>query len=96
MGLSPARTALVTALETMTIAALAIVAGFVGATLSVDRLLPRFDPAPQLPPHVSVFTPWGVPLAIAALGLAALGGVIWAVERRAARRPAGQVLRELG
>lgn len=96
MGLSPSRTALVTALETITIAALAIAAGLAGATLSVDRLLPRFDPAPELPPQVSVFTPWGAPLAIAAGGLAVLGLVIWAIERHAARRPAGQVLREFG
>jgi predicted lysophospholipase L1 biosynthesis ABC-type transport system permease subunit len=94
MGLSARRAALVTALEITTITALAMVAGFGAAVLSVDRLVPRFDPAPDLPPPVPVTVSWPLLVGAGVLGLVALGLVVWAAERSAAARPEGAVLRD--
>jgi len=96
MGLSATKAALVTALEITVVVALALLAGVVAAVLSVGRLVPRFDPAPDLPPDVSVTAPWALLAAGAALGLLAIGVAIWATERAAGSRPEGEVLRDSG
>lgn len=94
MGLAPGRSALVAVIEVVTICVLAVVAAVAAATVSVGRLLPRFDPAPDVPPAVPVLMPWAPILAASILGMLVLGTAVWSAERRGAARPEGRVIRE--
>lgn len=94
MGLSPARSALVSAIELGTVLAVAVGAGLIAAPLVVRTLAPRFDPAPDRPPEVSVFVDW-TPLLIGAFaGVVIIAALVWLSEWHDSRRPAGSVVRD--
>ena len=96
MGLSNAKAALVTVLEFVVVLSIAIVAAFVAVPLAVRRLSSRFDPAPALPPDVAVSVDWLALVAMALASVSIVGAAVWWVEWRASRRPAGEVLRDVG
>ncbi len=96
MGLSPARAALVTVIELVAVMSAAVVAGFAAAPPLVRRLSVRFDPAPDRPPVVGPIVAWAPLLAASAGAVLLIAIVVWIIERRAGRRPAGEVLRDAG
>ena len=94
MGMTPRRLALVTAVEVVTLVTIAITAAALVSPLIIRRTLPRFDPAPALPPSIELSTPW---LGIGAVALCVLtitGGVVWLAERITGLRADAVVLRE--
>lgn len=96
MGLTPSRAALVTTMEVAFVLVIALIGALLAVPLVVERLTPRFDPAPDVPPAVGVVIDWA-PLAITALvAIAVVSASVWWSARRSARRPAGEVLRDLG
>jgi hypothetical protein len=74
----------------------AVAAGFVAAPLAVGRLSARFDPAPDRPPDVPVLVSWLPLFGAAVLGVVVVAIGVWASEWWAARRPAGEVVRDVG
>ncbi len=96
MGLSPARAALVTVIELVAVMSVAVVAGFAAAPPLVRRLSVRFDPAPDRPPVVAPIVAWAPLLAASAGAVLLIAIAVWIIERRAGRRPAGEVLRDAG
>jgi len=94
MGLSAPRAAMVSAFELGSMMLVSVGAGFVAAPLVVNRLAPRFDPAPGRPPSVDVLVDW-VPLVVGALiGVVVVAVLVWLSEWRDSRRPAGAVVRD--
>jgi hypothetical protein len=53
----------------------------------------RFDPSPDLPPSVAIAIDWALTAGVATLGVAAVAGAVWVLERYAARRSTSEVLR---
>lgn len=95
MGLSGSRAASVTTIEVAFVLAVAVLGAFVAVPLVTERLTPRFDPAPDIPPDVGVVIDW-LPLVImAAAATAAVAVIVWWWEIRSGRRPAGEVLRDV-
>lgn len=94
MGASVRRLALVTAAEVVVLAGLAAFVAVVVAPVLAGRLLPRFDPTPELPPDPMLV--WS-PLAIAGRlipAVLAIGVVVWLLEMRSGDRRAAEVLRD--
>ncbi len=94
MGLSANRLALTTAAEVAGIATVALITSAALVPPLVRRTVPRFDPAPDLPPVLDPATPWTTISAACVIMLAAVGGTVWLAERVGRRRPDGVVLRE--
>ena len=93
MGLSMRTASAATAVEVMAMTALAVVAGVAVAVAVANRLLARFDPAPELPPDPAITT---TILDIAAWSILVVGcvtAVVWFVDWVAARRLRGGVHR---
>ena len=93
MGLSPTRSALVTAIEVLVLTTIGAATALVISPALTRRLLPRFDPAPGLPPTVDASFPIAPILLLLVIGLTTLTIAVWVVERRAMMRPEGPVLR---
>jgi hypothetical protein len=93
MGLTPTRTALVTAIEVLALTTIGASTALAVSPAITQRLLPRFDPAPNLPPAVATAFPVERTLLLLSLGLTILATLVWMVERRAMTRPEGPVLR---
>lgn len=94
MGLSRLRAGMVTALELGGLAALALAATAAVLPPLVRRLLPKFDPAPGLPPDLG---PAVGPASLWWAGLAAavaIGLGVWLAEIVGSRRIDGRVLRD--
>ncbi len=94
MGLSRARAALVSAIELGAVLVVSVGAGLIAAPLVVRALAPRFDPAPDRPPDVSVFVDWPLLLVGAFAGVAIVAVLVWLSEWCAGRRSAGAVVRD--
>ena len=94
MGLSTARSALVSAIELGAVLVVSVGAGLIAAPLVVRELAPRFDPAPGRPPEVSVFVDWTPMLMAAFAGVVIVSALVWLSEWRDSRRPAGAVVRD--
>lgn len=95
MGLPATRASLVTTLEVAAVLLISMLGAFAAVPLVVHRLTPRFDPAPDVPPDVRVVVDWVPLIGTAALALVAVSAIVWSSELRSARRPAGEVLRDL-
>lgn len=93
MGLSRRRAALVSAIEVVVLTSIALVTAFVIAPVLTWRLLPRFDPAPGLPPPAVVAVEPLVLLGAFAMTVGAIAGLVWVLEVTAARTNEGSVLR---
>ncbi len=94
MGASPNRLALVTAAEIVVLLVISSVVALLAAQPLAARLLPRFDPTPDLPPRPELVWSFG-PLAVRiAIVLVAVGATVWASERWASDRQAVEVLRD--
>jgi hypothetical protein len=95
MGLSASGSALVTVIEVVTLSLIALLTALAVAPVVTNRLLPRFDPAPLLPPAAAIQAPV-IPLALgfsAVIAVAALA--VWLLEALTARRDRGRLLRGL-
>ena len=96
MGLPAWRAATISAIEIGAVLLAAVGAGLIAGPVVVGRLAPRFDPAPDQPPAVSVVVEWA-PLVVGAVaGVAIVSFVVWLSEYAASRRPAGAVVRDAG
>jgi hypothetical protein len=93
MGLSPTLSALVTAIEVLVLTTIGAATALAVSPAVTQRLLPRFDPAPGLPPNVDTSFPVAQTLLLLVVGLTTLTIAVWVVERRAMMRPEGPVLR---
>lgn len=93
MGLSSSRAALVTAIEVAALTAIGATAALLVSPAITQRLLPRFDPAPSLPPAVATDFPFSEAVIGLIIGIVVLAVVVWLSERRAMSRPEGPVLR---
>lgn len=96
MGMPAGRSALVSAIELAVVLAIAVAGAFAAVPLVVRRLSARFDPAPARPPDVPVLVSWAPLVATSACGALLICVAVWWLERRASRRPAGEVLRDGG
>ncbi len=94
MGLSPARSAAISAIELGSVLIVAVGAGLLAAPLVVGRLAPRFDPAPGRPPAISVVVDWVPLLVVAVAGVVIVSALVWLSEWIDSRRPAGAVVRD--
>ncbi len=93
MGLSKSRAALVSAIEVIVLTSIALVTALAVAPVITWRLLPRFDPAPGLPPPAVVAVD---PLVLAGsfiLAIVAIAGLVWLLDLSASRESEGSVLR---
>jgi putative ABC transport system permease protein len=91
MGLSSRTAAAATAWEVMAMAGLAVATGVAVAVLVSNRLLPRFDPAPEVPP-APIITVSVIELATWSLVIMAMVAVgVWIIDWVAARRSRGGV-----
>lgn len=93
MGLTPSRAALVTAIEVTVLTAIGAATALLVSPSITQRLLPRFDPAPGVPPAVATNFPLSEAIASLTVGVVALAFLVWLTERRAMSRPEGPVLR---
>jgi len=94
MGLRARSAAIVTTLE---VAVLSGVAGVTAALLApaiTERLIPRFDPSPNIPPQLGVIVPAAATISLI-VGIAVVIGIVWVFEWRSSRESPGRVLREL-
>ncbi len=93
MGLSPGQVALVTTLEVAVLISIATATALAIVPLIVRRSLPRFDPAPTLPPGLDLGLPWLAlgGTAIALVAFTSLGA--WSVDRLANAQPDGSIVR---
>lgn len=96
MGLSPPRSAAISAIELGSVLVVAVGAGLLASPLVVARLVPRFDPAPGRPPEISVVVEWAPLVVVSAAGVAIVSALVWLSEWIASRRPAGEVVRDGG
>ena len=94
MGASPNRLALVTAAEIMILLTISAAVALLAAPPLAARLLPRFDPTPDLPPQPELVWSYGSLGLRLALVLAIVGAVVWAAERWSSDRHAVEVLRD--
>ena len=91
MGLSSRTAAAATAWEVTAMTALAVTTGVAVAVLVSNRLLPRFDPAPDVPPGATI-TVGIVDLAAWSLAIVAIVAAgVWLIDWVAARRSRGGV-----
>jgi hypothetical protein len=96
MGLPAWRAATISAIEIGAVLLAAVGAGLIAGPVVVERLAPRFDPAPDQPPTVSVVVDWA-PLVVGAVaGVMIVSAMVWLSEYAASRRPAGSVVRDAG
>ena len=96
MGLPAWRAATISAIEIGAVLLAAVGAGLIAGPVVVERLAPRFDPAPDRPPAVSVVVDWA-PLVVGAVaGVMIVSAMVWLSEYAASRRPAGSVVRDAG
>ena len=93
MGLSSSRAALVTAIEVAALTAIGATTALLVSPAITQRLLPRFDPAPGVPPAIATDFPFSAAITGLTVGIAVLAVGVWLVERRAMSRPEGPVLR---
>ena len=96
MGLPAWRAATISAIEIGAVLLAAVGAGLIAAPVVVERLAPRFDPAPDQPPAVSVVVEWAPLVVGAVVGVVVVSFVVWLSEYAASRRPAGAVVRDAG
>ena len=92
MGMKPRSIAVVSVLEVGVITAVALVAALVAAPQLTQRVAPRFDPAPRLPPAIEVdvsLSTW----TWAAAGLAVVALMTWLIEWRTNDISDAEVLR---
>ncbi len=94
MGLSRSGLALVTTVEVAALTLIALVAASVAVPTVIARVLPTFDPAPDLPPVIDVDVPWLTAIMAIVSVLAGVSAVVWIAERSVRRRSDGVVLRE--
>ena len=94
MGLSPGRSAAISAIELGSVLIVAVGAGLLAAPLVVGRLAPCFDPAPGRPPAISVVVDWAPLLVVAVAGVVIVSTLVWFSEWIDSRRPAGSVVRD--
>ena len=94
MGLSPARSAAISAIELGAILVAAVGAALLAAPAVVSRLAPRFDPAPGRPPAIAVVVDWAPLLVVAVVGVVIVSALVWLSEWIDGRRPAGAVVRD--
>lgn len=93
MGLARSKASAVTVIEVVGLTLVASVAGLLAAPLSADRLLPRFDPTPLLPPQVQVqLSPAAFFGTLAGLVLA-VALIVWGIEMYLSGREQGGFLR---
>ncbi len=94
MGLTANRMSVVTAIEVLSLVAIASITALIVTPALVGAILPRFDPAPTLPPDLDPQTPWGTAV-LTILGLLLICGFsVWLAERLSSRRPDAVILRE--
>ncbi len=93
MGLSPSRAALITAIEVAVLTAIGATTALLVSPAITQRLLPRFDPAPGVPPAIAPDFPFSAAITGLTIGVAVLAVAVWLIERRAMSRPEGPVLR---
>ena len=93
MGLTSSRAALITAIEVATLTAIGATTALLVSPAITQRLLPRFDPSPGIPPAVSTDFPFSEAIVGLTIGIVALAVAVWLSERRAMSRPEGPVLR---
>ena len=94
MGMSPARSAAISAIELGAILVAAVGAALLAAPAVVSRLAPRFDPAPGRPPAIAVVVDWAPLLVVAVVGVVIVSALVWLSEWIDGRRPAGAVVRD--
>jgi hypothetical protein len=96
MGLPAWRAATISAIEIGAVLLAAVGAGLIAGPVVVGRLAPRFDPAPDQPPAVSVAVDWAPLVVGAVVGVTIVSVMVWLSEYAASRRPAGSVVRDAG
>ncbi len=96
MGLPAWRAATISAIEIGAVLLVAVGAGLIAGPVVVGRLAPRFDPAPDRPPPVSVTVDWAPLVAGAIIGVVIVSALVWLSEYAASRRSAGSVVRDAG
>ena len=96
MGLPAWRAATISAIEIGAVLLAAVGAGLIAGPVVVGRLAPRFDPAPDQPPAVSVVVDWAPLVVGAVVGVVIVSVMVWLSEYAASRRPAGSVVRDAG
>lgn len=93
MGLSRSRAALVSAIEVIVLTSIALITALAIAPAITWRLLPRFDPAPGLPPPAIVAVDPLVLVGSLFLAIMVIAGLVWVLDLSASRTSEGSVLR---
>ena len=93
MGLSRGRAALVSAIEVIVLTSIALITALVVAPAITWRLLPRFDPAPGLPPPAIVAVDPLILVGSFILAIVAIAGLVWVLDLSASHQSEGSVLR---
>jgi hypothetical protein len=95
MGLSKSGAALVSAIEVVVLTSIALITAFAVAPAITWRLLPRFDPAPGLPPPAVVAVDPLILVGAFIAAVVAIAGLVWLLDLSASRTNEGSVLRDV-